>query len=181
MPPPTSSDPVARVLRRASRKGVLTSCLRRTARLLSRYRQATAVAARPGDLDAPGRARPATDATATAPVPERLLPKGATAGRPSVRSRRQLVDGIRFRVRTGVPWRDVPVEYGPWCLPGPRPVPPMAAERHRARLPGKARVPRRAEHPEARPVLGSRHATYGQGVAGDRCASGSRLGRTRRP
>ncbi|MGW2592968.1 transposase [Streptomyces sp. NPDC001515] len=22
--------------------------------------------------------------------------------------------GIRFRVRTGVPWRDVPVEYGPW-------------------------------------------------------------------
>ncbi|MFE1788087.1 transposase [Streptomyces sp. NPDC059525] len=29
-------------------------------------------------------------------------------------SRRQLIDGIRFRVRTGVPWRDVPVEYGPW-------------------------------------------------------------------
>ncbi|MFD4610296.1 IS5 family transposase [Streptomyces sp. NPDC058440] len=27
---------------------------------------------------------------------------------------RQLIDGIRFRVRTGVPWRDVPVEYGPW-------------------------------------------------------------------
>ncbi|MET9541032.1 IS5 family transposase [Streptomyces sp. NPDC006553] len=24
------------------------------------------------------------------------------------------LDGIRFRVRTGVPWRDVPVEYGPW-------------------------------------------------------------------
>ncbi|MFH8757615.1 transposase [Streptomyces atroolivaceus] len=118
MPPPTSSDPVARVLRRASRKGVLTSCLRRTARLLSRYRQATAVAARPGDPDAPGRARPATDVTATAPVPERLLPKGAKAGRPSVRSRRQLVDGIGFRVRTGVPWRDVPVEYGPSCLPG---------------------------------------------------------------
>ncbi|MFD3612723.1 hypothetical protein ACFWXA_32580 [Streptomyces atroolivaceus] len=44
---------------------------------MSRYRQATAVAAHPGDLDAPGRARPATDVTATAPVPERLLPKGA--------------------------------------------------------------------------------------------------------
>ncbi|MFJ2931438.1 transposase [Streptomyces sp. NPDC087219] len=27
---------------------------------------------------------------------------------------RQLIDGIRFRVRTGVPWRDVPVEHGPW-------------------------------------------------------------------
>ncbi|MEV5204002.1 transposase [Streptomyces sp. NPDC053720] len=29
-------------------------------------------------------------------------------------SRRQLIDGIRFRVRTGIPWRDVPAEYGPW-------------------------------------------------------------------
>ncbi|MGW5776484.1 transposase [Streptomyces sp. NPDC003863] len=28
--------------------------------------------------------------------------------------RRQLIDGMRFQVRTGVPWRDVPVEYGPW-------------------------------------------------------------------
>ncbi|WP_285566606.1 transposase [Streptomyces sp. RTGN2] len=27
---------------------------------------------------------------------------------------RQLIDGIRFRVRTGVPRRDVPGEYGPW-------------------------------------------------------------------
>ncbi|WP_247694439.1 transposase [Streptomyces sp. B93] len=25
-----------------------------------------------------------------------------------------MIDGIRFRVRTGVPWRDVPVAYGPW-------------------------------------------------------------------
>ncbi|UJV38577.1 IS5/IS1182 family transposase [Streptomyces sp. AMCC400023] len=43
-----------------------------------------------------------------------LLPKGRKQGRPPVWSRRQLIDGIRFRVRTGVPWRDVPVEYGPW-------------------------------------------------------------------
>lgn len=47
-------------------------------------------------------------------VLEPLLPTGAKAGRPPVRPRRQLMDGIRFRVRTGVPWRDVPVEYGPW-------------------------------------------------------------------
>jgi transposase len=47
-------------------------------------------------------------------VLEPLLPKGMRAGRPPVWSRRQLIDGIRFRVRTGVPWRDVPVEYGPW-------------------------------------------------------------------
>ncbi|MFE9497032.1 transposase [Streptomyces collinus] len=25
-----------------------------------------------------------------------------------------MIDGIRFRVRTGVPWRDVPDGYGPW-------------------------------------------------------------------
>ncbi|MDJ1131245.1 transposase [Streptomyces iconiensis] len=33
------------------------------------------------------------------------------AGRPGCR---RLVDGVRWRVRTGVPWRDPPVEYGPW-------------------------------------------------------------------
>ncbi|MFJ6380844.1 transposase [Kitasatospora sp. NPDC092039] len=41
-----------------------------------------------------------------------LLPKGTKAGRPPVRPPRRLIDGIRSRVRTGVPWRDVPVEYG---------------------------------------------------------------------
>ncbi|GAA2610133.1 hypothetical protein GCM10010424_73300 [Streptomyces lienomycini] len=40
--------------------------------------------------------------------------KGTRAGRPPVWPRRQLVDGIRFRIRTGVPWRDVPAEYRPW-------------------------------------------------------------------
>ncbi|WP_324616062.1 transposase [Streptomyces sp. NRRL F-5727] len=34
---------------------------------------------------------------------ELLLPRGAKPGRPPVWSRRQLIDGIRFRVRTGVP------------------------------------------------------------------------------
>ncbi|MEU0217242.1 transposase [Streptomyces sp. NPDC006265] len=43
----------------------------------------------------------------------RCLPKGTKAGRPPVWPRRQLIDGIRFRVRSGVPWWDVPVEYGP--------------------------------------------------------------------
>ncbi|MFJ7961361.1 transposase [Streptomyces sp. NPDC096319] len=43
-----------------------------------------------------------------------LLPRGTRAGRPPVRPLRQLIDGVRFRVRTGVPWRDIPVEYGPW-------------------------------------------------------------------
>jgi hypothetical protein len=43
-----------------------------------------------------------------------VVAEGAKAGRPPIWPRRQLIDGIRFRVRTGVPWRDVPAEYGPW-------------------------------------------------------------------
>ncbi|MFF3879163.1 IS5 family transposase [Streptomyces sp. NPDC001978] len=47
-------------------------------------------------------------------VLEPLLPKGRKPGRPPTWGRRQLIDGIRFRVRTGIPWRDLPAEYGPW-------------------------------------------------------------------
>ena len=46
---------------------------------------------------------------------EPLLPKGKKPGRPLVWTRRQLIDGIRFRTRTGVPWRDMPERYGPWA------------------------------------------------------------------
>ncbi|MFE0643349.1 transposase [Streptomyces sp. NPDC058877] len=45
-------------------------------------------------------------------VSEPLLPKSTEAGRPWVRPRRRWVDGIRFRVRTGVPRRDVPSGTG---------------------------------------------------------------------
>lgn len=44
---------------------------------------------------------------------EPLLPTSAT-GRPPSRSKRTLIDGIRWRVRVGAPWRDVPERYGPW-------------------------------------------------------------------
>lgn len=47
-------------------------------------------------------------------VLERLLPKPRRAGRPPKWSRRQLIDGIRWRTRTGAPWRDVPGRYGRW-------------------------------------------------------------------
>ena len=43
-----------------------------------------------------------------------LLPVGAKPGRPPKWSKRQLIDGIRWRVRVGAPWRDVPSVYGPW-------------------------------------------------------------------
>jgi transposase len=40
--------------------------------------------------------------------------KGKKAGRPPRWSKRQLIDGIRWRTRTGAPWRDTPARYGPW-------------------------------------------------------------------
>jgi transposase len=47
-------------------------------------------------------------------VLEPLLPRPKKAGRPPKWSKRQLIDGIRWRVRTGAPWRDVPDCYGHW-------------------------------------------------------------------
>lgn len=45
---------------------------------------------------------------------EPLLPAARRPGRPSKWTKRQLIDGIRWRVRTGAPWRDVPECYGSW-------------------------------------------------------------------
>ncbi|WP_326609546.1 transposase [Streptomyces scopuliridis] len=39
---------------------------------------------------------------------EPLLPTDKEPGRPPTWTRRQLIDGIRFRVRTGILWRDMP-------------------------------------------------------------------------
>ena len=45
---------------------------------------------------------------------EPLLPVPRRSGRPSLWTKRQLIDGIRWRVRVGSPWRDVPECYGSW-------------------------------------------------------------------
>ncbi len=45
---------------------------------------------------------------------EPLLPAPKRSGRPSRWMKRQLIDGIRWRVRVGAPWRDVPACYGSW-------------------------------------------------------------------
>lgn len=45
---------------------------------------------------------------------EPLLPTGKRPGRPPRYSRRQLLDGVRWRLRVGAPWRDVPERYGHW-------------------------------------------------------------------
>ncbi|GAB1513537.1 transposase [Actinophytocola sp. KF-1] len=47
-------------------------------------------------------------------VLEPLLPVGNKSGRPPKWSKRQLINGIRWRVRVGAPWRDLPRGYGPW-------------------------------------------------------------------
>jgi transposase len=45
---------------------------------------------------------------------EPLLPARKRLGRPPKWTKRQLIDGIRWRVRVGSPWRDVPPQYGAW-------------------------------------------------------------------
>jgi len=47
-------------------------------------------------------------------VLEPLLPLGKKPGRPPTWTKRQLIDGIRWRIRAGAPWRDVPPAYGSW-------------------------------------------------------------------
>ncbi|MFQ6326972.1 transposase [Nocardia sp. CWNU-33] len=45
---------------------------------------------------------------------EPLLPRGKKAGRLPKWTKRQLIDGIRWRTRCGTPWRDAPDCYGHW-------------------------------------------------------------------
>jgi transposase len=53
-----------------------------------------------------------TDAQWARLVP--MLPRPKKTGRPSMWTKRQLIDGIRWRTRVGAPWRDVPPQYGSW-------------------------------------------------------------------
>jgi transposase len=47
-------------------------------------------------------------------VLDALLPAGTGRDRPRRWTMRVIIDGIRWRVRTGSPWRDVPEVYPPW-------------------------------------------------------------------
>jgi transposase len=62
----------------------------------------------------PGWSRIADLTDAQWTVLEPLPPVGKKPGRPPKWTRRQLIDGIRWRVRAGAPWRDVPPAYGSW-------------------------------------------------------------------
>ena len=59
-----------------------------------------------------GRRHDLTDAQWEVLAP--LLPEAPVRGRPRIYCLQGLVDGVRYRTRTGCPWRDVPDRYGPW-------------------------------------------------------------------
>jgi transposase len=42
-----------------------------------------------------------------------LPPEKGHRGHP-YKDHRQVINGIRWRQRTGAPWRDIPARYGPW-------------------------------------------------------------------
>jgi transposase len=46
-------------------------------------------------------------------VVEPLLPVSGAKGRPRVDDRR-VINGMLFKAKTGVAWRDLPERYGPW-------------------------------------------------------------------
>src|SRR5699024_8606974 len=43
-----------------------------------------------------------------------LLPATSQFGRPRRYGLRNLINGMRHRIRIGCPWRDVPARYEPW-------------------------------------------------------------------
>lgn len=45
---------------------------------------------------------------------EGLLPSSQASRGPNFQNNRLIVEGILYRLRTGVPWRDLPPSYGPW-------------------------------------------------------------------
>ena len=45
---------------------------------------------------------------------EPLLPAQKGPMGPPFRPHRQVIEGAIFRLRTGIPWRDLPAEYGAW-------------------------------------------------------------------
>ncbi|WP_443064921.1 transposase [Streptomyces sp. NBC_01336] len=62
-----------------------------------------------------GRPCPVRAPTCSAsPTPRTFPHDRENPGRPPTWTRRQVINGVRFRSRTGVPWRDVLVRYSPW-------------------------------------------------------------------
>lgn len=45
---------------------------------------------------------------------EGLLPRSEHVRGPNFKNSRRIVEGMLYRLRTGVPWRDLPMVFGPW-------------------------------------------------------------------
>lgn len=45
---------------------------------------------------------------------EQLMPSAAAKGGRPFQDHRRVVEGIIYRYRTGIPWRDLPESFGPW-------------------------------------------------------------------
>jgi transposase len=45
---------------------------------------------------------------------ESLVPSSKGRRGKPLRDSRQVIDGIIYRYRTGIPWRDLPADFGPW-------------------------------------------------------------------
>jgi transposase len=46
-------------------------------------------------------------------IADKLPPENTGKGRPS-KSNRMMLNGMLFKAKTGIPWRDLPERYGPW-------------------------------------------------------------------
>ncbi|KAA6210852.1 hypothetical protein CP979_30615 [Streptomyces filamentosus] len=121
-PPPRSNAPANAPPTRRRR----TTRPRRTGR--------TARRAEPWSASEPS---PSAACTSRRSAPE-SLPPAAGASRRSA-ARRMSVDGVRWRVRTGAPWPDLPREQGRWP---PRPGPTAAPHPSDNRLPCRRRSPK---------------------------------------
>lgn len=45
---------------------------------------------------------------------ELLLPSSAESRGPNFQNNRRVVEGMLYRLRAGIPWRDLPACFGPW-------------------------------------------------------------------
>ncbi|MBQ0850382.1 transposase [Streptomyces sp. BH-SS-21] len=93
-----------------------------------------------------------------------LIPRAAT-GRPRV-SDRQVINGMVYKIRTGISWRDLPERYGPWQT-GLHPLPPLR--------PGRRLHSRPPAHPGFR-GRGRRHHLFDHHRLGDQAIPGPKAG-----
>ena len=107
---------------------------------------------------------------------ERLRPPPpAGRGRPR-RDDRTVVEGIRWRLATGVPWRDLPAHFGPW-----RTVYFRFRRRQRAGVWAGALAALQATGDAEGALDWSQHVVDGTTVRAHQHAAGARKGEATRP